>query len=159
MSFERAVEFVLRYEGEISDSAMDIGILTKWGISSRTFQQVKNPWFSRQDAIEIYKTKFWDSCKCSELPWPPALLLFNAAVNQVPQTAIRLFQKSLGVAVDGAIGPETIQAAQRASVTQLAAELAARCAYQYSLHPSVMRFGLGWYRRLMACHQLAMEPE
>lgn len=159
MTFERWVEFVLKYEGEISNDPKDSGGLTKWGIPSRIYPEVKDSGFTRPRAIEIFRTDYWQKCKCDQLPLSIAFVLGDSAVNQGQPTAIRLMQKSLGVNPDGIVGPETMAAAFRASPYLVVPEFIARRAYQYSLHPNVTRFGLGWFRRLAECHQRALEPQ
>jgi len=157
-TFNRAVEFVLRFEGDLSDDPKDSGGLTKFGISKKAYPDLDIRNLSRKDAIEIYRRDYWNKCKCNELPAPLALILFDSAVNQGPASAIRLLQKSLEVRADGVMGPETIAAAFRASLRIVVPEFIARRAYQYSLHPDVTRFGLGWMRRLAACYQVSQEP-
>ena len=156
--FERAVEFILRFEGEISDDPNDSGGLTKYGISQKSYPDLDVRALTRTEAVEIYRRDFWARCKCDQIPAPLAIILFDSAVNQGPTAAIRMFQKALGVTVDGKIGAETIAAGHRASLRLVTAEFIARRGYQYALHPQVIRYGLGWYRRLAACHQISQEP-
>jgi len=157
--FERCVEFILKYESEFSDDPHDSGGLTKWGISSRVYPEVKDSAFARADAIQILHRDYWAKCKCDQLPQPIAFVLCDSAVNQGQPIAIRLLQKSLAVNPDGVVGAQTIAAAFRASPYLVVPEFVARRGYQYSLHPDVTRFGLGWYRRLAECHQLALQPQ
>lgn len=158
-SFERAVEFVLRFEADYVNDPKDAGGETKFGISKRSYPNLDIKNLTREDAIEIYRRDFWIFCKCAQLPAPLAFILFDGAVNQGGPAAIRLLQKALNVRADGIIGPETFTALQTASLRGVACDFVARRAYQYSLHPQVARFGLGWYRRLSECHQLATEPQ
>lgn len=157
-TFERAVEFVLRFEGDYSDDHHDSGGETRYGISKRAYPNIDIKTLTRQQAKDIYYRDYFLRCKCNELPAQLALILFDSAVNQGPTAAIRLLQKSLNVGADGVIGPITIAAAFRASPSLVITEFIARRAYQYALHPEVARFGLGWFRRLAACHQLSQEP-
>lgn len=159
MTFERWVEFILKVEGDISDDPNDSGGLTKWGIASKWYPQVKNQDFSRADAIDIYRKDFWMKCKCEQLPSPLAFVLGDCAVNQGQSTAIRLMQKSLQVRADGIVGAETFAAAFRASPYLVVPEFIARRAYQYALHGDIVANGLGWFRRLAECHQRALEPQ
>ncbi len=156
--FDRAVEFVLRFEGDISDDPKDSGGLTKFGISQKAHPELDIRSLTLAEAKEIYRKDYWNACKCNELPAPLAIILFDSAVNQGTKIAIRSLQKALDVNVDGIVGPQTIAAAHRVSLGPVVTEFIARRAYQYALHPSVPMFGLGWYRRLAACHQLSQEP-
>lgn len=155
--FGRAVEFVLSYEGGLSDDPQDSGGLTHFGISQKTYPHLDIRNLTREGAIEIYRDDYWQKCKCDQLPAHLALIAFDSAVNQGPPTAIRLLQRSLGVRDDGIIGPQTIAAAEAVSAAVIIPEFIARRGYQYALHPQSARYGLGWFRRLAACHQLALE--
>lgn len=156
--FDRAVEFILRFEGDISDDPKDSGGLTKFGISQKAYPDLDIRSLTREDAIGLYRRDYWDRCNCSQMPAPLAFILFDSAVNQGPTAAIRLLQKSLEVRADGVVGAETIAASFRLPLRNAVAEFIARRAYQYALHPDVTRFGLGWFRRLSECHQIALEP-
>ena len=159
-TFDIAVEFVLSFEGDISDDPHDSGGLTQFGISQKSYPDLDIKSLTRDQAKEIYRNDYWNRAKCNELPAQLAIVLFDSAVNQGAVTAIRLLQKSLNVNADGVIGPMTIAASHRAALNIVVGELIARRAYQYSLHPEVARFGLGWFRRLTSCHQLTQaEPE
>lgn len=158
MNFDRAVEFVLGHEGEYSNDVADPGGETKFGISKRSYPSIDIKALTRKDAIGIYRKDYWNLCKCDQIPWPIAVILFDSAVNQGPVAAIRLLQKSLDVEADGVIGPNTIAAAFRASLRGTVTEFTARRAFHYATIPQVHRFGLGWFRRLAECQQIAMEP-
>lgn len=156
MDFQQAVEFVLGEEGGLSDNPSDAGKLTKWGISSVFYPQVESSAFTRDAALAIYKSDFWDRFRCAELPAGLGLVFFDCAVNQTGQ-AVRLLQRALNVKADGVLGPVTLAAAGKADVKSLIAELVARRSVAYAEHPDVKTFGLGWYRRLAACHASALE--
>ena len=157
-TFDRAVDFILRFEGEHSDDPHDSGGDTWYGLSRRAHPTLE-PWPpTRSQAVELYRELYWNRSKCNELPTALAMIVFDSAVNQGATAAARLLQKSLGVRPDGVIGPETIAVAHRASLHSVVAEFIAQRAYQYSLHPEAERYGLGWFRRLSACHQISLEP-
>ncbi len=158
ITFDRALEFVLRYEGGICDDPRDSGGLTKFGISQKAYPALDIRALTLPEAKDIYRTDYWNACKCNELPAPLAIILFDSAVNQGTKIAIRSLQKALDVHVDGIVGPVTIAAAHRVSLGPVVSEFIARRAYQYALHPAVSMFGLGWYRRLAACYQLSQKP-
>ena len=150
-----AVEFVLAQEGVIYDDPRDSGGLTKWGISALVYPQVSSPEFTREDAIQIYRSNYWNRCSCDQFPPGLALLLFDSAVNQGPAAAIRMMQKSIGAKADGVIGPDTLAKAS-AALSSAMAEMAARRLYAYGMVPTFTVFGLGWCRRTCACLKLAL---
>ena len=166
MKFQAACAFVLKWEGQISDShgdwesPSDPGGLTKFGISSRFFPEVRKREFSEADAIAIYKEKYWTACKCEELPEALAFMLFDAAVNQGQTQAIRMLQRTLNIPADGIVGPETVAAAGLAVGVTTLADFAARRTFVYGCIPTFQRFGLGWQRRAIACliQALTMAP-
>lgn len=156
MTFETAVEFILKHEGGLSDDAQDSGGLTKWGISQRAYPDLDIRNLTREAAIQLYKTDYWDKCRCSELPHGLDLLVMDSAVNQGPAAAIRMLQRAVKTKVDGIIGPTTISVTTAAGKAGIVA-YAARRMYQYGLHPKFSHFGNGWSQRLMECLAIALE--
>lgn len=154
--FEKAVSFVLRHEGGYSNDTHDSGGETKYGISKAAYPTLDIKNLTMDDAKAIYKLDYWDRCFCAVFPQPISFVLFDAAVNQGQAKAIRMLQAALKVKQDGKVGPITIGAAQRADIGHITAMFVARRAYQYALHPEVIRYGQGWFNRLAECHQLAM---
>ena len=149
MKFEDAVKIVLELEGGVSDDSRDPGKLTKWGISSVYYPQVLDPSFTREDAVQIYHSDFWNAFQCDKLPHGLDLMFFDCAVNQTQQ-AKRMLQRSVKVTADGVIGPITLAAIRAVpSPLTLIKELAAQRAVAYARNPNVTTFGLGWYRRLI----------
>lgn len=156
--FDRAIQFILTEEGGFVDDPRDSGGKTRFGISQASYPDIDIKNLTEKDATDIYRRDYWNRCHCNELPSPLAIILFDSAVNQGPAAAIRLFQKSLGVRVDGQIGPLTIAAAHQCKLHEVVPEFIARRAFQYALHKQLNVYGLGWFRRLSRCHQTAMEP-
>ena len=72
---------MLRVEGGYSNNSSDPGGETKYGISKRSFPNLDIPNLTREQAIEIYKSHYWDRANCDSLPWPMSLLVFDSAVN------------------------------------------------------------------------------
>jgi lysozyme family protein len=81
--FDRAMEFVIEWEGGFVDHPEDPGGATNFGISSRahnlTYEQVKS--LTLEQAKEIYYREYWLKAKCDTLKWPMNLILFDTAVN------------------------------------------------------------------------------
>jgi lysozyme family protein len=66
----------------------------------------------------------------------------------------------VGVKADGIIGPATLAAVQRAwdrGAASLLVEYCARRAVHYSSLSLVIRYGLGWFRRLFDVHRAALD--
>ena len=151
-AFPAAVEFVLQWEGGLNT---DSGGLTNFGISQHSYPQLNIKALTRETAVGIYRQDFWNRCHCDEFPPGIAIMLFDCAVNQGPNQAIRLLQNSLKAPADGLVGPATVQAAAQAG-KEAVLELAARRAFLYGVNPLFSRDGLGWMRRLCACLEISL---
>lgn len=87
--FDRCISFVLRMEGGLSEHPSDPGGTTNYGISQRSFPHLDIKNLAREEAVEIYRTLYWDRADCDSLPWPMNLLVFDTAVNSGVGTATR----------------------------------------------------------------------
>lgn len=146
--FDRAFDIVVALEGGLSDDPADPGGLTKFGISHQGFTNLDIAKLTMDQAKRLYLEHYWFPAKCDRLPWPLALLVFDAAVNQGAYAAAVLLQKALGVRQDGAIGPRTLAAAVRADQRELCALFLADRALRYTGTRNFDRFGRGWLKRL-----------
>lgn len=104
--------------------------------------------------MPIYKNHYWDECRCDEMPDGLDLLLFDSAVNQGPNRAKRLLQRSVDVTEDGIIGPVTMAAIRKLENHALLDELVSRRAVHYASLQS--DFHLGWFRRLIDMRRQAL---
>lgn len=156
MSFDKAVEMVLREEGGLVNDPKDPGGLTNFGISKRQFPDVDVARLTRDGAIAIYRANYWNVCKCDELPWPLSLFVFDSAVNQGADAAIKMLQRALGVAQDGIVGVGTLKAAKLAPAAAqfISAKFMAYRAMRYQGTRNFDRFGEGWLTRIF---RVAME--
>lgn len=129
MHFLDAFELVVTSEGKFSKDPNDKGnwtggeigvgelMGTKYGISAKTYGNRMRKMgtcigaLSLADAQQIYKLDFWGRLKCDLLPSIHRAPLFSCAVNCGPKNAIKWYQESLDVEVDGIMGPITIRAA------------------------------------------------
>ncbi len=162
--FDTALEHVLLFEGGYVDHPSDpggatnmgitIGTLADWRNTPVTKDDVKN--LTLQEAGQIYKARYWDACRCDEMPDGIAFMLFDAAVNHGPNRASRFLQQAAGVADDGIIGPQTMGAVLDKDADELIEEYAARRMHFYGQLSTFSVFGLGWSRRLMSAIALAL---
>ena len=157
-AFDKAIEFVLQFEGGYVNDPTDPGGETKYGIAKRSYPSLNIADLTKEDAVHIYQRDYWQVCKCDMLPSPIAILVFDTAVNQGTDAAIRLLQAALGVNVDGVIGPATIDGARRSDFLEAISTFTAGRCMRYALNPNVKRFGSGWFRRVVACLQTALQP-
>lgn len=151
MSFDKALEIVLRSEGGYVDHAKDPGGKTRYGITEAVARDAgyigEMNVLPSNTAAEIYRANYWNACKCSELPWPLSLYVFDAAVNQGVGPATRMLQKVLQTVQDGVIGPTTIRLAKASNAHHAKRYLAER-ASRYFVTRNFDTFGTGWLIRL-----------
>lgn len=155
MSFDKAFNSIIGVEGGYVNDPADPGGETIYGITRRDHPQA---WANGRPSIEqakaIYKANYWDAVKADQLPWPLALFMFDAAVNQGVGTAIKTLQKTLGTVQDGILGNNTLAAVKKSEPVELCAMFMADRALRYTGTRNFDRFGRGWLKRLF---HIAME--
>lgn len=146
--FDKAFEHVVGVEGGYVNDPRDPGGETKWGICKRDHPDVDIKNLTLDDAKQIYALRYWTPAKCEQLPWPLALFVFDAAVNQGVKPAVMLLQKALGTAQDGVLGNNTMAAVRKADQKELAALYMADRALRYTGTRNFDNYGRGWFKRL-----------
>lgn len=148
MSFHHAFELVVGLEGGYVNDPDDPGGETKYGISERAFpsEDIKNLTLDR--AKELYHRHYWEKAQCSLYPPPLDVYMFDCAVNQGPDAAIKLLQRVLGVKADGVIGPVTKRKLAQSPTREVAALFMADRALRYVNTVNFDKYGRGWFKRL-----------
>ncbi len=146
------IDWVISIEGGLVEDAKDEGGVTKYGISQNAYPALDIRALTRSQAVQIYQRDYWERCRCSDLPLRLRLLVFDAAVNQGQDAAVKMLQLSANVVIDGVIGPKTLAGANGVTVAEYAAQRMRR----YGITFGFDVFGLGWSRRLMACITAAL---
>ena len=134
-NFDVAVAFTL-HEEEKTDTGVvttDSGGVTRWGIAQKYHPEVDVASLSRDDAIAIYKIKYWREA-WESLPVGLALCVFDCSVNQ---------------------GPGTAQMILDSCHHDLKTFLAMRIRH-YSTLSNWDTYGLGWTTRVLTCLQAAI---
>lgn len=152
MDFETALQHVLKFEGGLVDHPKDPGGITKYGISLRAYPElgadgIRN--LTVQDAGEIYKKDYWDACRCDELPEEIRLIVFDCAVNQGVNYAVRCVQAAVSAKVDGVLGPITLRAVRSSNRLTAANRIAHNRYLRYRRNKNWNTFGDGWMARLL----------
>lgn len=176
--FKRALKSLHLSEGGLSDRPPDEdpGGLTNFGITQTTLdryieihKQKGDPYIwtfptsvrrlDREIHVPpIYKELYWDDCKCDRLPDWAAIMVFDAAVMSGRPVAARLLQRAVGrVAVDGIIGPQTINATNRVSAPRTVIESYTRMRESFLRSLPHARHNPGWFRRTKRIKSLALE--
>jgi len=87
--FDKALKFVLKWEGDYSNDPRDPGGETKYGISKRSYPELNISKLTLKQAKEIYYQNYWLKCGCDNLPYPFNIVVFDTAVNMGRSRAIK----------------------------------------------------------------------
>ena len=155
-NFPSSLALVLAAEGKFVNHKDDPGGMTNLGVT----QTVWRDWVKRgvdetemraltpEQVAPMYKAKYWDACKCDDLPRGVDYAVFDAAVNMGPGRAAKLLQAALGVTADGSIGRATIAAATAADPSDLIESFSYGKEAFYESLPTFNTFGKGWFNRV-----------
>jgi len=86
--FDKAIKFVLHWEGGYSNDLNDPGGETNFGISKRSYPELDISKLTLKQAKEIYYQNYWLKCGCDSLPYPFNIVVFDTAVNMGRRRAI-----------------------------------------------------------------------
>lgn len=161
---------VLAYEGGYSNHPDDPGGVTLEGVIQRVYDGYRTrkglpqkeltagmrstaAWKRERD--EIYRTQYWDACRCDELPPGIDFVVFDGAVNSGVSQSSKWLQRALGVPADGHIGAATIAAANaHMDHDELVADICARrMAFLQQLR-TWPTFGKGWAARVSSVRSI-----
>jgi lysozyme family protein len=156
-TFLRAIHFVMRFEGGLSDDPKDRGGLTKFGISQRAYPDLDIRSLTEPEAFGIYFRDYWMAMRCHQLPSPVDMAMLDTGVNCGTSRAAKWLQMGVNngnsfLIVDGQIGPKTILAVTGISSYRLAMRILGHRLQHYltivSRSPDQSRFLRGWLRRV-----------
>ena len=156
MTFDKAVEVILKHEGGYVNDPVDPGGETNMGISKRAYPYLNIKELTKKDAKDIYFKDYWLKAKCSKLPEELRMIYFDMVVNMGRSRAVKILQKAItakGVktAVDGGIGPQTISNALKSGLEpdRLRSYRVKYYADLVSRKPKLEKYWFGWYRRAL----------
>lgn len=121
MSWERAINFTLRWEGGYTNHPADRGGPTNRGITQGVLQYAYNcgivphnniKSLTKVEAMIIYKMRYWQPYGWDDIMPPADMIMFDMAVNHGIGGAAKIAQRacvSLGqvVKIDGKFGKQT----------------------------------------------------
>lgn len=166
--FEDCLAHVLASEGGYVDHPDDPGGATNMGITRATLaawrgiapvsalpkEAVRG--LERAEAAAIYRARYWDRCRCGDMPAGLDLALFDFAVNSGPDRAVRMVQALVGVTRDGAVGPVTLAAIGRRDPAALVDALCRERLRFLEGLAGFSTFGRGWTARVAAVRATAL---
>ena len=94
--FERAMAFVLKYEGGYSNDPNDPGGETKWGISKRAHPELDIKNLTLEEAKRIYYTDYWLPSGAADMPEALAIAHMDTSVNLGVGRAKKLLSEAGG---------------------------------------------------------------
>lgn len=148
MNFDAMFDRLMKHEGGYINHPNDPGGETNWGISKRSYPNVDIKNLTKQGAKDIYYRDFWTPLSAEALHPSVAWQLLDFAVNSGIGTAIRAYQRALGVADDGHFGPRSMAAAVSMSETDQVMRLLAERLEFMTRTSGWPHFGKGWARRI-----------
>ena len=164
-NFDRALQFVLVHEGGFVNHPKDPGGATMKGVTLETFRRhfgagktvndLKN--ITQDQLARVYRTGYWDKCKCDQLPAGVDYAVFDVAVNSGPGRAAKFLQAAVEATPDGAIGPGTLDkvgAQEPPSIINSICDK--RLAFLRGLD-TFATFGMGWTSRVTGVRQQALD--
>ena len=155
-NFPASLALVLQSEGGFVNHKFDPGGVTNLGVTRNVWRD----WVKRDvDETEmhsltpelvtpLYKARYWDACRCDDLPRGVDYAVFDSAVNMGPFRAAKLLQTALGVTADGVIGRATIAAATAADPAELLDAFSQGKEEFYKSLSTFSTFGKGWLNRV-----------
>lgn len=156
-SFDRCLQLVLKHEGGYVDHPSDPGGATNLGVTKQVWEQWVGHEVTKDDiknltpaqVTPLYKKRYWDACRCDDLPSGVDYVVFDIAVNSGTGRAARFLQSAVGATPDGIIGPNTITIVKRTTLTHLdlITIICDRRELFWKSLSTFPTFGKGWLRR------------
>lgn len=165
-NYDDALDRMLAHEGGYTNHPDDPGGPTNYGITIADYRKYIMPnatasdvrSMSLADAKAIYRPRYWDIQRCSDLPSGVDYAIFDYGVNSGVGRSPKVLQRLVGVPADGRIGPVTLEAVNARDADELVNAICdERLAFLKRLKTWPV-FGAGWGRRVseVRAHALAL---
>lgn len=150
--YDRAFDLIIKAEGgyvspEEAIRKGDLGGETNFGVSKRQYPDLDIKNLTIEQVKVIYKRDYWDKVKGDLMKWPLNLFVFDSAVNQGVDAAIKMLQKTFEIAQDGILGNNSMMKISSAKQFHCAKFMAIRT-MRYTGTRSFDVNGMGWFIRL-----------
>ena len=148
---------VIEREGgdKLTKDPSDPGGTTKYGISQRANPDVDVENLTLEQAIDIYKDKYWHPSRAIDFPKHLMDMYFDMCVNFGQFKAVKIVQEAVNhkskntLKVDGRIGPKTLAAVQNLELNRLKSFRVMHYAKICMANKKLMKYYYGWFRRTM----------
>jgi lysozyme family protein len=163
--YPTCLTFTLQSEGTFVNNPHDPGGATMKGITLATFRNFKNDSsldssdlknITNAEVSAIYSQNYWATNSCDSLNSGVDLMVFDMDVNCGDSRSAKLLQAAVGTAIDGAVGPATLAAANSIDSVKLINGLAAHQTAFYQSLSTFQYFGKGWINRIHARQAAAL---
>lgn len=117
------IPFIKKWEGGFANDPDDKGGCTMMGVTIATYRKFFGKDKTCEDLkhitedewLEIFRKGYWDCWKADEIKNQSiAQLVVDCGWGSGPKTAIKKVQATLGLKVDGVVGPKTLAALNQA---------------------------------------------
>jgi lysozyme family protein len=171
-NWKQSFDYMLESEAGFQDDPRDSGNwlpdgrkgCTNLGVTQTTWES----WIGRQSnekemrnltpaLVEpMYRRKFWEACRCNDLPPGVDYLVFDFAVNAGCGRSAKTLQSAVGATPDGAIGPLTLAAVSKFNPQELVNKFTnEKIAWYKSLNNPT--YEQGWLNRAAIVRQRALK--
>ena len=162
-NFQKSLELLLKSEGGFVNHPSDPGGMTNLGVTKKAWEayvgrqvdEAEMRGLTPEIVAPFYKARYWNPCKCDQLPLGIDYAVFDFAVNAGVSRASKTMQSALGTAADGIVGPATIGVATNADPDHFLEKFSAAKEQFYRNLPTFEHFGKGWLRRVSEVKQTA----
>ena len=162
-NFQKSLALMLKSEGGFSNDPHDPGGMTNLGVTrcaweayvQRQVDEAEMRGLTPEIVAPFYKARYWDACKCDQLPLGIDYSVFDFTVNAGVSRASKTMQMALGTAADGIVGPATLGVANNADPDEFLEKFSAAKEQFYRNLPTFEHFGKGWLRRVSEVKQTA----
>ena len=164
-NYAHCLEMLLEHEGGFVNHRDDPGGITNLGVTKRVYEEWVEREVSEQemrdltkeDVAPIYKSNYWDRCKCNSLDSGVDFSIFDWAVNSGTGRAAKALQTIVGAEADGAIGPATLLLVSNHGPESLIEEIYSKRQMFYENLSTFDTFGRGWTRRNNETREASLE--
>lgn len=164
-NFDKALQLVLKHEGGFVDHPRDPGGATNQGVTLQTFRRFFGPsktvddlrGITSEQLAHVYRSGYWDKCRCDQLPGGVDYAVFDVAVNSGPGRAAKFVQAAVDANQDGVIEGNTLELVDTQDAAQIINAICdKRLAFLQGLGTFDV-FGKGWTKRVAEVRSKALE--
>lgn len=171
-AFNPSLDLTLAHEGGFVNHPKDPGGATNKGVTQKVYDAYRRlngvptrsvRFIEDAEVGEIYRRNYWNAAGCNSLPAGVDYAVFDYAVNSGVSRSIKDLQRTvnsvgnqvglaLKIAVDGAVGPATIDAVCKIANVDEVAFIESFCNRRMDFLRSLKTystFGKGWQRRVL----------